>query len=70
MSRQFARAKEWKCQECGWPMTLKQAQRAAEKGCPNCGGSDVDLAVSREAAVNSTRYSDDFGHGGYVAPVS
>ncbi len=39
-------AKDWKCQECGKLMTLKQAEKASfsDRGCLKCGGSDIDLA--------------------------
>lgn len=41
-------AKAFACQECGKLLTLAQANAAANgsKGCPGCGGSDVDLAPS------------------------
>ncbi len=47
MSKQL---KDWKCQECGKLMTLKQARRAmdSERGCLGCGGSDIDLAPITE----------------------
>lgn len=34
--------KDWKCQECGRTMSLKQAQKAVSTGC-KCGGVDIDL---------------------------
>ncbi len=37
---------EWtfKCQECGKKfLTTKSAQKAADKGCPKCGGYDIDV---------------------------
>jgi Zn finger protein HypA/HybF involved in hydrogenase expression len=39
--------KDWQCQECGKRMTAKQAERATngDRGCPKCGGFDIDLAV-------------------------
>lgn len=39
-------AKDWACMECGKRMTARQAERASfgDKGCPKCGGSDIDLA--------------------------
>jgi DNA-directed RNA polymerase subunit RPC12/RpoP len=39
----------FQCQECGKRMTVKQAERAAfgERGCLDCGSSDVDLATDR-----------------------
>lgn len=41
--------KDWQCQECGKLLTLKQAEKAAfgSDGCPNCGGSDIDLVRIR-----------------------
>lgn len=38
--------RDWACQECGKLMTLRQAERAADKGCTRCGGVDVDMRVS------------------------
>jgi hypothetical protein len=36
----------WKCLECGRKFrTTNAAERAANNGCPNCGGVDVDLDV-------------------------
>ena len=37
--------KDWACAECGHPMTAKQAEKASfsVRGCPKCGGSDIDL---------------------------
>lgn len=33
------------CQECGRKFrSVRAAERAVEQGCPNCGGSDIDLA--------------------------
>ncbi len=37
----------FECLECGWKTSsVKAAERAAfgDKGCPKCGGSDIDLA--------------------------
>lgn len=32
------------CQECGRKFkTIAAAERAVDRGCPNCGGSDIDL---------------------------
>lgn len=41
--------KDWKCQECGKRMTLTQAERAVNgtRGCPKCGGTDIDLEVGQ-----------------------
>lgn len=42
----------WKCMECGRKFrTAKAAQRAAfgDRGCPGCGGSDIDLAPVSDA---------------------
>lgn len=38
--------RSWKCQECGKLLTQKQAEKVmyGDKGCPKCGGSDIDLA--------------------------
>ena len=36
----------WKCQECGRKFkTTLAAARAANNGCPKCGGVDIDLDV-------------------------
>ena len=42
----------FKCLECGRKFrTTKAAERAANDGCPNCGGVDIDLDVEeREQA--------------------
>jgi Zn finger protein HypA/HybF involved in hydrogenase expression len=48
--------KDWKCQECGKLMTLKQAESASfGDGCPKCGGSDIDLDVP-ESALSDFNY--------------
>ncbi len=42
----------YQCQDCGHKFrTIASAQRAAEsdKGCPGCGGSDVDLGSKTPA---------------------
>lgn len=43
------------CNECGYKFrTVKAAERAAfgERGCPGCGGADIDLApVERKALI-------------------
>lgn len=39
------------CQECGHKFrTTKAAERAANDGCPKCGGVDVDLDVEDQRA--------------------
>jgi hypothetical protein len=36
----------FKCQECGSKFrTARAAERAANRGCPKCGGVDIDLSV-------------------------
>jgi predicted nucleic acid-binding Zn-ribbon protein len=36
----------WKCLECGRRFrTARAAERAANNGCPHCGGVDIDLDV-------------------------
>jgi predicted nucleic acid-binding Zn-ribbon protein len=37
---------EFQCLECGKRMTQRQAERAMDRGCTNCGGSDVDQIAS------------------------
>ena len=37
----------FKCIECGRKFkTVKAAEKAANKGCPGCGGVDIDLDTS------------------------
>lgn len=36
------------CQECGRKFkTTKAAERAVDKGCPGCGGSDIDVEQAK-----------------------
>jgi Zn finger protein HypA/HybF involved in hydrogenase expression len=49
----------FKCQECGRKFrTVKAAEKAADQGCPGCGGSDIDVDTGarspRKAAVKAT----------------
>ena len=37
----------FQCFECGKKLTLSQAEAAASKGCPKCGGVDIDLTPPR-----------------------
>lgn len=55
--------KNWICQECGRRMTTKAAERAAfgPKGCPGCGGSDIDLVVSDSGATIPAKRAMGFG---------
>ena len=40
------------CQECGHKFrTVAAARRAADRGCPKCGGVDVDLDVKPTTTV-------------------
>lgn len=42
------------CQECGKGFTsVKAAERAAfgDKGCPKCGGSDIDCSPPKPAKI-------------------
>jgi hypothetical protein len=42
----------WKCLECGRRFrTVKAAERAANNGCPHCGGVDIDLDVDTKRTV-------------------
>ena len=37
---------KWVCLECGKKFaTARSAERAANNGCPKCGGVDIDLDV-------------------------
>ena len=50
MTKKTKQPRDWKCQECGHRMTLRQAERCAfGDGCPECGGSDIDLVETEEA---------------------
>lgn len=40
-------ARDWQCQECGTRLTLRQAERAVDSGCPKCGGVDIDQATAK-----------------------
>ena len=38
----------WRCQECGRKFkTARAAERASfsDRGCPKCGGSDIDFSL-------------------------
>jgi hypothetical protein len=40
------------CLECGRRFrTARAAERAADNGCPKCGGVDIDLDVSRASLL-------------------
>ncbi len=42
----------WKCLECGRKyQSAKSAERAANYGCPRCGGVDIDVDVEIPATV-------------------
>lgn len=36
---------EFVCLECGEKLDIDGAELAMEEGCPECGGSDIDIAV-------------------------
>jgi predicted nucleic acid-binding Zn-ribbon protein len=41
----------FQCQECGKKFKSEGAAwRASMNGCPNCGGTDIDLAVEEDEA--------------------
>ena len=43
MNTRFAQER-FECQECGRKFkSIKIAERAQEKGCPQCGSTDVDI---------------------------
>lgn len=43
------------CQECGKKFrTVKAAERAQDKGCTKCGGTDIDLDVPAKKAPTAT----------------
>jgi hypothetical protein len=40
----------WKCLECGRKFrTTNAAERAANNGCPGCGGVDIDLDMEKRS---------------------
>jgi predicted nucleic acid-binding Zn-ribbon protein len=44
----------WKCLECGRKFrTTNAAERAANNGCPGCGGVDIDLDVEKRSEDNN-----------------
>jgi hypothetical protein len=44
----------WKCLECGRKFrTANAAERAANNGCPGCGGVDIDLDVDKRSEDDS-----------------
>jgi len=44
---------EFQCMECGKAFySFKAAEKAADVGCPICGGVDVDVFVSVEQRTN------------------
>jgi predicted nucleic acid-binding Zn-ribbon protein len=48
------------CMECGHQFkTVKSAERAAfgDRGCPKCGGSDIDLSETKSKGRESWRTS-------------
>lgn len=49
------------CQECGRKFrTVAAAERAADRGCPGCGGVDIDLGpVDAIEAAEAREYRGD-----------
>ncbi|HEY7428865.1 MAG TPA: hypothetical protein VH682_31835 [Gemmataceae bacterium] len=44
----------WKCMECGRKFrTVNAAERAANNGCPGCGGVDIDLDVESKDDIDA-----------------
>lgn len=43
--------KPFACRECGKTLTFGEAQAAGWRGCPKCGGSDVDVNPAAGAQV-------------------
>jgi hypothetical protein len=44
----------WKCLECGRKFrTTNAAERAANTGCPGCGGVDIDLDIEKRSEDDS-----------------
>lgn len=58
----FARVRErervmFKCLECGKVFkTTRAAERAADSGCPKCGGVDIDLAPAAPTVAVAARH--------------
>lgn len=49
------------CQECGKRFrSTNAAERAASRGCPKCGGVDIDLASPREPLRNVEKFEREF----------
>jgi predicted RNA-binding Zn-ribbon protein involved in translation (DUF1610 family) len=46
MARTFKSTKPFVCLECGKQLTYGQAKAAEYRGCPKCGGSDIDANVA------------------------
>jgi predicted RNA-binding Zn-ribbon protein involved in translation (DUF1610 family) len=42
MAKTFKSTKPFVCLECGKQLTYGQAKAAEYRGCPKCGGSDID----------------------------
>jgi hypothetical protein len=61
----------YECQECGKKFyTEKAAERASfgDRGCPGCGGSDIDIYVGRKG--KSVGRFGEKGHKGTSSPHS
>lgn len=43
--KKIGKQKPFACMECGKQLTYGEAKAAAFRGCPKCGGSDIDAAV-------------------------
>lgn len=43
MAKYAKKIKPFACLECGKTLTFGEAQAASWRGCPKCGGADVDV---------------------------
>jgi predicted nucleic acid-binding Zn-ribbon protein len=51
----------YKCLECGRKFrTTRSAERAANKGCPGCGGVDIDVDVEVAARSKNPPDADQY----------
>ncbi len=46
------------CLECGKRMSVRQAERASDEGCVQCGGVDIDLATPNEKGAQRIAFRD------------
>lgn len=55
----------FRCLECGHGFrTVAAAERAADRGCPKCGGVDIDLEGEREPSPEAVEWAIAEEYGG------